>query len=66
MVSEDVVMRVDTFLGEIMSMTLTDCEKVACRYTNRKAAEMRSPVIRVVNCLKVSTIDFSGLALLTP
>ena len=47
-VLEEVVIRVETFPGETVSTALTGCAKVARRYASLRAAEILSPLIRMV------------------
>jgi hypothetical protein len=47
-VLEDVVMRVETLPGLIVSMMLTGWAKRARRYARRRAADRRRPLMRMV------------------
>lgn len=59
-VLEEVVIRVDTLPGLIVSITLIGCANRARRYARRNAAEIRRPLIRMVSYASVRMMKASS------
>jgi hypothetical protein len=54
-VLDEVVIRVETLPGLIVSITLIGCANKARRYARRNAAEIRRPLIRIASYTRVSS-----------